>query len=101
MNFLELPPIDFKQELEQNKNAMLIDVREAYEYEDLNIGGSNIPMGEILDKIENLQGSETILLCCKTGKRSKTVAYHLSNHLPSKKIISLEGGIEAYGNLNG
>jgi len=100
MNFQELKPEDFKTELERSNNAILIDVREAYEFEDNNIGGTNIPMGEILSRVSEFDQSEPIMLCCKSGKRSKTVAYHLSSQLPTKTIISLEGGVEAYKTLN-
>ena len=101
MNFQELNPQDFKAKLEQTNNAILIDVREAYEFEDNNIGGTNIPMGEILSRTAEFDHAETILLCCKSGKRSKTAAYHLSSRLTSKAFISLAGGIEAYQTVNG
>ena len=51
--------------------AILIDVREAYEYEESNMGGTNIPLYELLDQADSLQEHQTIIFVCQTGQRSK------------------------------
>lgn len=96
MKFKELPAIAFNQGLQSAKNAILIDVREDYEYEEQNIGGVNVPMADVLGRSDELLNYDQIYLCCKSGKRSKTVAYHLSNLLESTQVISLEGGLDAH-----
>ncbi|MFT6167270.1 MAG: rhodanese-related sulfurtransferase [Vicingaceae bacterium] len=99
MKFVELEAKAFKAEVELNKKAFLLDVREEYEYEDSNIGGQNIPMGKVLSHLDELKDNNDIYLICKSGKRSRAVAYHLSKELDNCKIYSCNGGIEAYTQL--
>lgn len=95
MNFIEIDPEDFKVK-QATSDIYLIDVRESYEFEDTNIGGVNIPMGEILSRTDELENKTEICLCCASGKRSKTVAYHLALTLENTRIYSLNGGITNY-----
>lgn len=95
MNFKEINAEEFKAK-KANSNFFLIDVREDYEFEEANIGGVNIPMGEILSRASELESKTEICLCCASGKRSKTVAYHLALSLENTKIYSLCGGINDY-----
>ena len=95
MSYKEIPIKEFKQSLDKAKNAILIDVREDYEFEDQNMGGVNVPMAEVLGRSDEFLNFDEIYLCCKSGKRSKTVAYHLSQLLQDSKVYSLEGGLDA------
>ncbi|MEQ8909726.1 MAG: rhodanese-like domain-containing protein [Vicingaceae bacterium] len=96
MKFLNLEAKAFQEKLQKNQNARLIDVREAYEYEDFNIGGTNIPMSEVLSRTEEFANCQEILICCASGKRSAVVAHHLARRLPQTKIYSLTGGLTAF-----
>ncbi|MBL4709551.1 MAG: rhodanese-like domain-containing protein [Flavobacteriales bacterium] len=99
MKYIELQAAEFKSHFEQNSNAILIDVREEYEHEDQNIGGENVPMGDVLSKINQLENFSNIYFYCKSGKRSKAIAYNLSKHLETCNIYSCAGGIQAYNEL--
>lgn len=99
MNYVELAPSDFRQQLKETQ-TILVDVREDYEHEDENIGGINIPMGEILSNLNDLKDSTSICIYCKSGKRSKAIAYHLAQHIAPSKVYTLSGGIEAYKKLD-
>ena len=101
MNYVELEAIDFKNQLERDTQSLLVDVREEYEHEDDNIGGTNIPMGDVLSRINDLNTNATIYIYCKSGNRSKAIAYHLAQHVAPTKVYTLMGGIEAYKQLNG
>lgn len=57
--------------LDANKQVMIVDVREAYEFEERNIGGVNIPLYELQSKFESLPDSSTIVFVCQTGQRSR------------------------------
>jgi rhodanese-related sulfurtransferase len=72
----------------------LVDVREAYEFEERNIGGKNIPMAEVLDRKNELPTEKAVLFCCKTGKRSAAIAHTLERKYGLSNLYSLEGGIE-------
>ncbi len=93
MKFIEITIEEFKAK-QANKDLFLVDVREEYEFEDHNKGGINIPMGEILSRTEELKGHDEIYLCCASGKRSKTTAYHLCDRLDKVTIYSIQGGIK-------
>ena len=49
----------------------LIDVREAYEYEEFNVGGLNIPLYELNAHKAQLLTQQKLVFSCSTGKRSK------------------------------
>nr|WP_121272364.1 HesA/MoeB/ThiF family protein [Pedobacter schmidteae] len=49
---------------------VLIDVREAYEFEEYNIGGINIPLYQLNDHLAEITHYKTIVFCCTMGKRS-------------------------------
>lgn len=100
MSYIELEAKEFKAHLKQDDPKVLLDVREEYEYEDENIGGINMPMGTVLSQINDLKDNTSIYICCKSGKRSKAVAHHLSKQLNNCQIYSCSGGIEAYNLLN-
>ena len=96
MSFKEIPATEFEQSLNNAKNAILIDVREDYEFEEQNMGGVNVPMAEVLGRSDEFLNYDEIFLCCKSGKRSKTVAFHLSQLLHDSSIYSLVGGLDDY-----
>ncbi len=96
MKFEEVNQDVFFERYKQAENSILIDVREEYEHEEVNLGGINIPMGQILAKSAELDKYAAIFLYCKSGKRSKTAAYHLCDILTSHQILTLTGGIQAY-----
>jgi molybdopterin/thiamine biosynthesis adenylyltransferase len=52
----------------------LIDVREAYEFEEQNIGGLNIPLYELQAQITHLPKVKKFVFCCTTGYRSNIAA---------------------------
>ena len=70
----------------------LIDVREAYEFEDDNIGGINIPLYELQDRIEELPKAKKLVFCCQTGQRSK-MAMQLLKPLYNGEMYNLKNGV--------
>lgn len=97
MSFFKLEPTEI-EEKRKNDSTLFLDVREAYEFEEFNIGGKNIPMNEVLSRSEEFNSFEEIVICCASGKRSNVVAHHLSKKLPHLKVYSIIGGIHAIEN---
>ena len=58
----------------------VIDVRTPQEFNGANAPGSlNIPLNEIVDRLEELKAMEQpLILCCRSGNRSGQAAYYLS-----------------------
>ena len=75
-------------------SSKLIDIREPgeqplFEHEAI----EKITMGRIVEDPEQLRSIENIMLFCKSGMRSRTLAERLKDQFPEKKIFSVEGGI--------
>jgi len=83
---------ELKNLLEKGE-ALLIDVREVEEHKAEHIAGSTlIPLGEIsVDKLSSK--SKTIVLYCRSGKRSLAAGEKLLAQDPNLEVFSLMGGI--------
>lgn len=81
--------IDELRAWEQNNETIcLIDVRESYEFEEHNIGGINIPLYDLKEKIDTLPVAQKLVFCCATGGRSK-IAINLIKHKRSEEIFMI------------
>ena len=92
---LEARPKDVKAALDDGK-AVLIDVREPWEYEQKHIPGAKlIPLANIPDQLSELPEDKDIYVHCRLGGRSgRAVEYLREQGRP--RAINLLGGIEAW-----
>lgn len=63
---------ELKERIDSNNAPVIIDVREQYEFDEYNINGILIPLGDLkdsLDKLEKYKNSE-IVIHCRSGARS-------------------------------
>jgi rhodanese-related sulfurtransferase len=79
--------------------AVIIDVREPGEYEELHIEGAKlIPLGSLChDLLPELHGKKLIIHCLH-GKRGSVACERLLQSNPELDIYNLEGGITAWVN---
>ena len=78
------------------QKIQLIDIREPYELEDGYIlGNINIPMGDILEKTNQLSRTKDIIIYCNTGRRSRPVVYMLKK-LYNISTYNLQGGYKNF-----
>ena len=82
--------------MDSKADFQLIDVREEHEFDEMNLGGELIPMGEIMDKVEEIAKDKQVVIHCRSGKRSATVINALENKYDLKNLYNLKGGILAY-----
>jgi len=87
---------DLYRMISDKSDFQLIDVRESYEYEDSNIGGMNIPLGEILGETDRIPKDKPVVLCCKSGKRSAAMTLTLERKFGMDNLLTLQGGLELY-----
>lgn len=88
--------VQLKELITQGKVPVLIDVREAWEYDICHIDGSqNIPMQEIDSSLAKLEKNAETVIICHHGMRSLQVADYLSS-LGYQNIMNLDGGIDMW-----
>ena len=78
----------------------LIDVREPEEYAAANIGGQLIPLARILENESLISRDLKVVVHCKSGSRSARAIRDLEKQFGFDNLYNLEGGIEAYLQLN-
>lgn len=84
---------EFKNQLNNNRNKILIDVREPNEYREGYIPGAiNIPLSQLKGRIGEVPKDKDIFLYCRSGMRSKQAARILSKK-GVKYLTNLQGGI--------
>ena len=68
------------RDLLQQPNAVVIDVRESWEFQSGHVEGSfNIPMGQVPGRVKEFLGMEgPIVLVCASGNRSGMIAHFLA-----------------------
>ena len=91
-----LKEITSEELLNKLSKVQLIDIREPYEHEEGHIEDSiNIPMGDFLEKLDELSRTKQIIIYCNTGRRSKPVAY-MTYKLHNITLYNLEGGYKNF-----
>jgi adenylyltransferase/sulfurtransferase len=87
---------ELKQMFDTKEDFQLIDVREPYEFEICDLGGTLIPVGTIMDNADKISKEKTVVIHCRSGQRSKTAIMNLEEKFGFKNLFNLRGGILAY-----
>ena len=100
---------DFKQinvDMVRNlveKNEIIVDVRESYEYSFGHIKGSiNIPLSELRDRTDEIPRDKPVYIHCRTGQRSYNAVMALQN-LGFNNVFNITGsfmGVSFYEYFN-
>jgi molybdopterin/thiamine biosynthesis adenylyltransferase/rhodanese-related sulfurtransferase/molybdopterin converting factor small subunit len=92
----EISALDLKAELDAGKPIVLVDVREPHESEITQIDGARlIPLGELPDRLGELDDRAEIVTHCHHGARSLK-ALEILRAAGYSKVRSLRGGIDAW-----
>jgi adenylyltransferase/sulfurtransferase len=94
-NVPEITPQELKTRLDRGDDLYVLDVREPHEYQICNINGHLIPLGELSQRVHELDSSREIVAHCKSGKRSAEAVEFLRG-AGFRKVSSLKGGILAW-----
>ncbi|MCY9694212.1 rhodanese-like domain-containing protein [Paenibacillus alginolyticus] len=88
---------EFRKEIENSPNKLLVDVREPGEFKGGFIPGArNIPLSQINGRLAEIPKDRDVLLYCRSGMRSKNAARILRKN-GYTKLAHLQGGIGAWG----
>jgi rhodanese-related sulfurtransferase len=75
--------------------AKILDVREDYEWEAGHIDGAvHIPLGQLPERLEELDPDEDLYVICRTGGRSHRAAQWLVGH--GYSAVNVAGGMDAW-----
>lgn len=91
-------PLDLQDWQEQGVDFQIIDVREADEYDYVNIGTELIPLSAISVLGEKIDRSTRVVVMCKSGIRSAKAIRILEDKYGFTNLYNLEGGIINYIN---
>src|SRR5579864_676789 len=81
----------------KNKQAVVIDVREKYEYDAKHIPGSKlVSIGLIRDHKLQVPKDKKVVVHCQLGKRGSMACEILTHTHPELDIYNLEGGLVAW-----
>jgi adenylyltransferase/sulfurtransferase len=93
---VEISALDLKSKMDSGEQFTLIDVREPHEYAVARIPGSIlVPLGSVAQRLTEFDRSDTIVLHCKSGKRSAQ-ALEIMREGGFKNLANLKGGILAW-----
>lgn len=95
----EISPAELKERLDREQPLVLVDVREPFEagIADLPRSGEtrSIPVGELLERMHELDRDAPLVLYCRTGGRSRWAAEQLVE-AGFLSVRNLTGGVMAW-----
>lgn len=90
-----ITPGELKSWLDRKTKFTLVDVRETWERTNYNIGGLHIPLAEVMQRKNELDKKEVIVVYCEKGIRSAIIIQRLETY-GYDNIYNLEGGMTAW-----
>jgi rhodanese-related sulfurtransferase len=91
---IDHPVADFASAV--GANGQLIDVREPHEVAEGTLPGAvNIPLGDLVDRVGELDRDRRVVLLCRSGGRSTQAAEYLVGN-GFADVVNLAGGMLAY-----
>ncbi|HEV7902522.1 MAG TPA: rhodanese-like domain-containing protein [Pyrinomonadaceae bacterium] len=95
----EITATELKARLDRGDDLQIIDVREPNEYEAARLEGSKlIPLGQVLNRKDEIDESRETVVHCKGGGRSAKAIEALQRAGFTGRLLNLKGGITAWSN---
>ena len=95
MPVAEITPTEFVARRERGESLTLLDVREEWELGVASVPDVvHIPMGEVADRLSELDRGREVVVLCRSGRRSLQVANFLQQN--GFQAVNLAGGILAW-----
>ena len=95
----EISATELKRKLDAGEDIQLIDVRQPEEWAFAKIEGAKlIPLGELMNRRDEIDESRETVIHCKSGMRSARAVQVLQQAGYKGDIKNLKGGITAWSN---
>lgn len=91
----EITADELKEKLSRNEPLQIIDVREPFEFQERNIGGTLIPLKQLEKNLHKIEKDIPLVIVCRSGVRSMSAAQILLKNNFSN-IYNLKGGLIEY-----
>lgn len=90
----EISTLELENWISNGEDFQIIDVRETYEYEQINIGAHLIPLGEVIARNHEIEREKKVVIHCRSGARSAKAIRQLEE-IGFDNLYNLKGGILA------
>ena len=77
----------------ENRAFQLIDVRQPEEYQQKNLGGVLIPLGDLMENLDKIERQIPVVIHCQSGQRSKEAILMLQRKMGWGHLYNLEKGL--------
>jgi adenylyltransferase/sulfurtransferase len=94
----QITATELQARLAAGERLAILDVREPHEWEISNLNHLDavlMPMGQVLERMGELDTAQEIIVQCRTGVRSAEIVFMLQQH-GFTKLYNLEGGINQW-----
>ena len=88
---------ELKARMDKGEALLIVDVREEHEFDEFNIGAQLIPLGELADRLDEIESNKNteLIVHCRSGARSGRAKEYLESEGFSK-VRNLIGGMLAW-----
>lgn len=93
--YSQITPTDLDKRLKNGEAIQLVDVREPDEFAIASIGGTLIPLGEIVTRYQELDPQLPTAVLCHHGVRSARAAQFLLS-VGFTHVMNISGGIDRW-----
>ncbi len=93
----EISVLELSEILEKNPAAVLLDVREQEEFDEVNLSGKLIPLSEFQARWQEVPRDVPVYIYCRSGRRSRTALEFLKKN-GFTNGMNVSGGILAWLN---
>lgn len=95
MSIPEITPAEFVARRDRGEPLTLLDVREDWELGVASVPGVvHIPMGQVAERLAEIDRDREVVVLCRSGRRSLEVARYLAQQ--GYRAINLAGGVLAW-----
>ena len=92
----EITVQELHQMMESKEDFQLIDVREPYEFDIVNLQGVLIPLADIPQSVDKIDKSKKVVVHCRSGARSASAIEFLEREHGFSNLYNLKGGVVAW-----